>query len=404
MGSTFEGRKILLGVSGSIAVYKACEVVRLLVKAGALVRVIMTANATKFVSPLTFFTLSQHKVYLDCFDETDVGVTHIELAQWADMLLILPATANILGKCAHGIGDDLLSTVFMAFSGPVFVAPAMNPVMYENKLVQTNIRTLLSSGIYVIQPQEGEVACGEPGRGRLKEPKLVLDELEKVFMEKKVFAGLKFLVTAGPTREFIDPMRFISNTASGLMGYCIARESIRRGAEVTLITGPVSIDPPPSCTRVPVTSAREMAQAVECCVAGVDVLFMTAAVADFSPKTCAKSKIKKTGEPMNLELEHTVDIVEHIPRTNCEVFVVGFAAETENEIENDKEKMRRKKMDMIVVNNVAQDLWGIGQEENKVTIITKDGHVKPLPLLPKSEVAKILLDEVEEVLRIKGVL
>ncbi len=346
-----KGRKIIVGITGGIAVYKVAELVRLLKKEGMEVQVVMTEAATRFVSPLSFEVLSGRAVLSDQFASTG-GVSHIELTDWADLMLIAPATANTIGKIATGIADNLLTTMVMACPKPVVVAPAMNHRMFENPIVQANIKRLEELGYVFVGPEEGELACGWSGRGRLVEPSCMVEAVKDVLTPKEL-SGERLLVTAGPTREPIDPVRFVSNRSSGKMGYELAKEGRRRGAEVVLITGPTHLKPPYGITTVRVSTAEEMYGAVMSYFPQSTILVMAAAVADYRPKTVYTEKVKKKDSSLNLELERTVDILKELGRSKGGKLLVGFALETENLLENAKKKLGEKNLDLIVANSPA---------------------------------------------------
>ncbi len=346
-----KGRKIIVGITGGIAVYKVAELVRLLKKEGMEVQVVMTEAATRFVSPLSFEVLSGRAVLSDQFASTG-GVSHIELTDWADLMLIAPATANTIGKIATGIADNLLTTMVMACPKPVVVAPAMNHRMFENPIVQANIKRLEELGYVFVGPEEGELACGWSGRGRLVEPSCMVEAVKDVLTPKEL-SGERLLVTAGPTREPIDPVRFVSNRSSGKMGYELAKEGRRRGAEVVLITGPTHLKPPYGITTVRVSTAEEMYGAVMSYFPQSTILVMAAAVADYRPKTVYTEKVKKKDSSLTLELERTVDILKELGRSKGGKLLVGFALETENLLENAKKKLGEKNLDLIVANSPA---------------------------------------------------
>jgi len=392
-------KEILLGISGGISAYKICELVRLLVKAGAHPQVVMTENAGKFVSPLTFETLSQRPVYTDLFARGEKPVLHIELADKAELLVIAPATANIIGKIANGIADDLLSTLYLAFSGKVLVCPAMNVKMYQHPAVQENLRRLRNRGVEILEPEEGELACGWEGKGRLPEPEVILEACEYLLAPKD-FAGKKILISAGPTREAIDPVRFISNRSSGKMGYAIARASRVRGAEVILVSGPVQLPPPLGVELVRVESAKEMKKACLKYSSWADVIIKAAAVADFSPKLKTSSKIKKEKLPKAIGLEPTPDILAELGKKKKKGQVlVGFAAETEEVLKNARKKLKEKNLDLIVANDVSRKDAGFEVDTNICTLIFRDGKKKQLPKMTKIEIAHKLLDLIQGLLK-----
>lgn len=390
-----KGKKILLGITGGIACYKSAELVRLLVKNNATVNVVMTASATRFVTPLTFQTLSMNPVLTDTFDTAHgVEIKHISLPQECDLFVIAPATANIIGKIASGIGDDLLTSMVLASTKPVLIVPSMNNFMWENKIVQENIKKLKEHGFLIMEPDEGFLACGYEGKGRMPEAERILDEIIKC-MTKKDLKGFKILVTAGPTREPIDPVRFISNPSTGKMGYAIAREAAMRGAKVVLVSGPSTLESPPVSKFISVTRAEEMAKHVFHEAKDADAVIMTAAVADYTPGEYSKTKIKKNTGKLTLELVKTTDILKKLGEKKNKKILVGFAAETDDIENNAMKKLKEKNLDMIVVNKIGEEGCGFGSDTNKVTMIFRDGKRKHLDTMPKSEVARVLLDEVK---------
>lgn len=395
MTGPLKEKNILLGISGGIAAYKSAELLRLLTKSGAEVRVVMTANAAKFVTPLTFSSLSGSPVITNLFStETGSGIDHIEYTDWADLFLIAPATANVIGKLASGLGDDALTTMALAFDGAFLIAPAMNTKMYKNSIVQENIEKLKRYGFTFVGPASGELACGYEGTGRMVEPPDIAEAAISA-LYKKDLEGKSFLVSAGPTREMIDPVRFISNRSSGKMGYAIAREAARRGAKVTLVTGPTAMEPPLNVEVLATVSAKEMHDVVIKGAKRSAAVIMAAAVADYAPKEEAAAKIKKGGKELNLEFFKTADILEELGKKK-EGLLVGFAAETENLIENASQKLSAKNLDLIVANDVSGTETGFDADDNRVSIIDKSGIVKETPKLPKDEVARIILDVVSE--------
>jgi phosphopantothenoylcysteine decarboxylase/phosphopantothenate--cysteine ligase len=386
------GKKIVLGVTGGIAAYKSAELVRELVRAKAQVWVIMTRNAREFVTPLTFQTLSGNPVSTDLFNllgESEIG--HISLADRADILVIVPATANIIGKIAGGIADDLLSTVVFATRAPVLLAPAMNVHMWENPICRDNIHKLRARGYHFIDPEAGELACGYEGKGRLAEIPAVVEEICFV-LSPKDFVGETVLVTAGPTVEDLDPVRFLSNRSSGKMGYALAKAARRRGAEVILVNGPTSLPPPPKVRRISVRSALEMREAVFHHLEKASILLMAAAVSDYRPKQAAGHKVKKTSAPAALELERNPDILSEAGRSKGNRLFVGFAAETQNLLKNAKEKLAQKNLDLIVANDVSQPGAGFRVDTNIAKIIDRSGRAEKLPLMSKEDLADRILD------------
>ena len=393
-----QGKTIVIGVTGGIAAYKTVELVRFLIQEGAGVHVVMTRNAQEFVTPLTFQTLSKNRVITDMFElSTEVDVKHISLARKADLILIAPATANIIGKYAHGIADDFLTTMLLATKAPVFIAPAMNPEMYHHPIVQSNITSLEKNGVRFIPPGIGDTACEEIGEGRLADLQVILQELKIFFAIKKDLAGQIILVTAGPTQEPLDPMRYITNPSSGKMGYALARAAGERGAQVILISGPTSLTPPPGIAFFSVKTAQEMYGIVLRELARASIVIKAAAVADFRPKSIKEQKIKKeTAEKgeLVLSLEKTPDILADIGSRKGDKILVGFAAETEALLENARQKMVAKNLDLIVANDVMAVGAGFGSDNNKVNIIHRDGRIEELPLLPKEQIAHLILDRV----------
>jgi len=390
---SLKNKNILIGICGGIAAYKVCELIRFLKKSEANVKVIMTNNAQRFITPLTVQTLSQNRVYLDTFEsEYFYDIEHISLTAWADILVVAPATANIIGKFANGIADDLLTTTFLAFNKPILVVPAMNSNMFENKIVQANIQKLKQVGINVLEPEAGLLACGVYGKGRYPENRKIVIEIERL-LEKKDLDGKRVLITAGPTREYLDPVRFISNRSSGKMGFALAEEAYKRGAKVTLVSGPVNIQPYAAIEIVNVETAYEMYEEVKSIKDKYDILIFSAAVADFKPKNFRESKIKKEQEQeLQIELQKNPDILKYAGETKKDwQIVVGFSAETENLIENSKKKLYEKNADLIVANNVLQEGAGFNVDTNIVTLISKE-KVLELPKLSKEEVAGRIFD------------
>lgn len=408
---SIQGKTIVLGVCGGIAAYKAAMICSQLKQRGAEIRVIMTEAATKFVQPLTFQTLSRHHVYLDTFEERDPeGVAHIDLADHADLFLIAPATANLIAKLAHGLADDMLSTTLLATRAPIWLAPAMNGHMLAHPAVQANLNLLKERGVHVLASGEGMLACGYVGQGRLLEPELIIEQVEHYFANQKVnsdpiredmhthsfWQGKKVLITAGPTQEAIDPVRYISNYSSGKMGYALAEMASLYGAQVTLVSGPVQLEPPDQVELVRVKSSEEMYQAVLARYAQMDVVIKAAAVADYRPKQPAQQKIKKEEQDLVLHLEKTTDILQELGKQKQGQILIGFAAET-NDLEHYAlEKIKRKNLDFIVANNVTEEGAGFGTDTNIVTIISKTGQKTQLPLLSKKEVAQKILQTVAE--------
>ena len=383
---------VMLGVTGGIACYKAVELVRLLVKADYRVQVVMTRGAMEFVTPLTFQTLSGNPVATETFNltqESEIG--HINLADSADVFVIAPATANVIGKIANGIADDLLTTVVMATQAPVLIAPAMNIHMYENSILQENLRKLRRVGYHLMEPAQGFLACGYEGKGRLPDPEAIFAEIQRL-LSKKDLTGEKFLITAGPNREPLDPVRYISNRSSGKMGYALAKAALRRGAEVTLISGPVALEPPSGARTIGVTTAVEMRDAVVKEFAACTVVVMAAAVTDYRPVAVAGRKIKRGQGPIELRLEPNPDILKALAEKRDGKILIGFAAETEELAANAEKKLRTKNLDMIVANNVAEAGSGFDGDTNIATIIDRTGAKHSLPLMSKDELADRIYD------------
>jgi phosphopantothenoylcysteine decarboxylase/phosphopantothenate--cysteine ligase len=386
------GKTVVLGVTGGIACYKAAALCSKLTQAGADVRVIMTESATKFVAPLTFQTLSRHDVAVDTFDEKDASVvSHIDLADRADLFVVAPATANIIAKLAHGLADDMLSTTLLATQAPVLLAPAMNVHMYAHPAVQTNMRLLSERGVSFVEPGEGPLACGYVGKGRLAEPEEIMAAIVRMLSPEPILAGKKVLVTAGGTVERIDPVRYITNDSSGKMGYAVAEAAKRMGAEVTLITGKATVQPPAGVEVIKAESALDMLDAVLAKFPETDIVVKAAAVADYRPVRREEQKIKKQGETMTLELVRNPDILQTIGERKTNQFVIGFAAETNDADRYAQEKVRRKNCDLVVVNNVTVPGAGFGTDTNIVKIFDASGPVEELPLMSKREVAERLL-------------
>jgi len=394
MSSEMKKPCVVLGVTGGIAVYKACELLRLLQKRGIDVFVVMTQNACRFVTPLTFETLSGHPVAVDTFDRPQTWeVEHIALAKRADLFLIAPATANIMGKMACGIADDMLSTTVMATRAPVLVAPAMNTGMWENAAVQQNVKTLRARGVEIVAPVSGHLACGDSGAGKLEDVEVIAERACELLFAKKDMEGLRVMVTAGPSREALDPVRYISNRSSGKMGYAIAQAAQKRGAEVTLLSGPVAIEAPLGVKLVPFTTTQELLDRASELAREQDLLIQAAAPADYRAKEVAPQKIKKQGgEPMTFMLVENPDVAATLGKAkrSGQVFV-GFAAETNDVLVHAKDKLARKNLDMIVANDVTRPGAGFDVDTNIVTLITKDGQ-EALPMMSKAEVAQRILD------------
>ena len=390
------GKRVLLGVTGSIAAYKAVDILRRLTEQGAEVRVVMTKNATRFISPLTFETLSGKPVLCDEFQDWEKkSIGHIDVAKDQDLALVAPATANVIGKVAAGIADDALTTTLMAVECPVVMAPAMNDRMYRNPVLQKNIQFLKEQGVRFIEPEEGPLACGTAGQGRLADPASIVREISSILSPQDL-AGISMLITAGPTREQIDRVRFISNPSSGKMGYALADAARNRGAQVVLISGPSNLPPPRGVKVVRVISADDMYRAVMEHADGTHVIIMAAAVSDFKPAVSTDRKIKKREAPTALKLEPTRDILLKLGKTKGKRFLVGFAAETDNLHQNAVKKLKEKKLDMIVANDLTRAGAGFDTDTNSVTIIDRTGRSTELPIMPKSQIAAQILDKIVE--------
>ncbi len=393
-------KNILLGVTGSISAYKIVNLASALVKLHANVDVILTKNGERFITPVTFETLTKNRCLTDTFDRGDVSeIKHIALAERADVILIAPASADIIGKMAHGIADDMLSTTVLAAGCPVLVAPAMNVNMFRHPAVQENLAVLEKRGITVIPPESGILACGAVGEGKLPSEQTLLDFILRETAHKKDLSGKKVLVTAGPTQESLDPVRFITNHSTGKMGYAVARQAMLRGAEVTLVSGPVNISPPPFVKVVQVKSAEDMFQAVSVCCEEQDYFVMAAAVADYTPAEIKSEKIKKSLDEsdLSLQLKRTKDILKWLGEHKKDgQLICGFSMETENILENSKAKLKKKNADMIAANSLREKGSGFGTETNHITLIKKDGVID-LPMLSKEEAADRLLDVLLEI-------
>lgn len=389
------GKCVVLGVTGSIAAYKIANLASALVKLHADVNVIMTKNATNFINPITFETLTGNKCLVDTFDRNfQFNVEHVALAKRADIFLVAPASANVIGKIAGGIADDMLTTTIMACKAPKLISPAMNTNMFENPIVQDNLKKLRSYGYEVIQPASGYLACGDTGAGKMPEPETLLAYILRTIACEKDMVGKKVLVTAGPTQEPVDPVRFITNHSTGKMGYAIAENCVRRGAEVTLVSGPVQIASPLCVRLIPVVTAADMASAVKECYQEQDIIIKTAAVADYRPAHPADEKVKKKDAESVLELERTEDILAYLGAHRRDgQFICGFSMETENMLENSRAKLAKKNVDMIVANNLKVAGAGFGTDTNVVTIITKDDN-RQLERMSKAAVAASIVDEI----------
>lgn len=390
-----KGKTILLGVTGSIAAYKIAYLASALKKLNADVHVLMTENAVNFINPITFETLTGNKCLVDTFDRNfEFSVEHVSLAKKADVVMVAPASANVIGKIAHGIADDMLTTTVMACKCKKLIAPTMNTNMYENPIVQDNLKTLAGYGYEIIDPAQGYLACGDTGAGKMPEPELLLEYILREVAREKDMLGLKVLVTAGPTREAVDPVRYITNHSTGKMGYAIAKVCMQRGAQVTLVTGPSAVKKPEFVEIVPVTTAREMFEAVTQRAQEQDVIIKAAAVADYRPKYVSDEKVKKSDGEMSLEMERTDDILAYLGNNKKQgQFLCGFSMETENMMENSRKKLAKKHLDMIVANSLKTEGAGFGGDTNVVTIITEKEEVS-LGKMTKEETASQILDRI----------
>lgn len=391
-------KNILLGVTGGIAAYKIANLASMLKKQGANVKVIMTENACQFITPMTFETLTAQKVYTDTFDRNfEFKVDHIELGKWADVFLIAPATANVIGKLANGIADDMLTTTALAMRCPIVVSPAMNTTMFENKVVKHNIMKLRTYGMDIIMPASGHLACGDSGAGKMPEPEMLLEYIKRAVYKKKDLVGKKVCVSAGPTREEIDPVRYISNNSTGKMGVEIAKMAAYRGAKVSLIMGPSNVFVPDFISRIDIKSAEDMYEEIMKISDSQDIIIKAAAVADYTPANYSDEKIKKKDGDLSIELSRTKDILKELGERKennpKKQFICGFSMETENMEENSKNKLAKKNADMIVANNVKVEGAGFGTDTNVVTIFTKDNEIR-LDKLSKLEVAEKIFDEI----------
>ena len=388
-------KTILLGVTGGIAAYKSASLASRLVKAGAEVRVIMTEHATNFINPITFETLTGHKCITDTFDRNfEFQVEHVSLAKKADVIMVAPATANVIAKLAHGLADDMLTTTILASHAPKLIAPAMNTGMYENPVTQDNLALLKKYGMEVIEPAAGHLACGDEGKGKMPEPEILYEHILRSCACKQDMKGLKVLVTAGPTQEAVDPVRFLTNHSSGRMGYSIAKACMLRGADVTLVTGRTALTPPLFVDVIPVVSAKDMYDAVISRSDEMDIIIKAAAVADYRPVHIAEEKVKKSDGSFSLELERTDDILKYLgEHKKSGQFLCGFSMETENMLENSRKKLEKKHLDMIAANNLKVPGAGFETTTNIITIITPDS-VKELELMSKDDAAFRLLDEI----------
>lgn len=396
-----QGKTVVLGISGGIAVYKVVELLRLLTRAGAEVHVIMTESAQQFVTPLTFQTLSGKPVHTDLFNlYQEQEISHISLADRADLFVLAPATANLIGKIAQGLADDLLTTSVMATKAPVLIVPAMNSNMYDNPIYQRNEKQLADCGYHLLEPATGELACGWEGKGKLPDPEIILAAAESVLAPKDLL-GCRMLVTAGPTREELDPVRYLTNYSSGKMGYAIAAAARQRGASVLLVSGPANLTVPEGVTCIPVCTAEEMREAVMGQIKNIDVVIKAAAVADYRPVQRASQKMKKTGDELVIELEKNPDILAELGEKKGERVLVGFAAETERLLAHAAEKLKNKHLDMIVANDVTREGAGFDVDTNIVRFLHADGRVEEFDLLSKDLVANQLLNRVAVLYKLK---
>lgn len=388
------GKKIVLGITGSIAAYKATELVRHLKKAGAAVHVAMTANATWFVTPLTFETLSGNRVIKDMFSQDGTSIDHVSLGQESDVIVIAPATANFLAKIAHGLGDDFLSTLILATTAKTLLCPAMDKEMFSNSIVQANILRLKERDFIVMEPEEGMLATGAIGLGRFPDPSSIMEEIRRILSDHDL-EGLKALITAGPTIEWIDPVRIVTNRSTGKMGYALARAAWRRGAEVTLVTGPTHLDPPEGIEVITVNTAEEMREAVLNNYREKDMVIKAAAVSDYKPLRKTQEKEKKKGIPITVEMIPTPDILAELGKDKGDITLVGFAAETTDHIANAVDKIKKKNLDLIVVNDVSREDRGFAADSNEVRMIDREGNEEAVPLMSKEDVADRILDRVK---------
>lgn len=393
-------KTVVIGVCGGIAVYKACDLVSKLKKTGVNVHVIMTKSATEFVAPLTFQTLSQNYVVEDMFESPKTwDVEHISLAKKADVFVLAPATANVIGKVANGIADDMLTTTIMATKAKVLVAPAMNTNMYENPVVQRNIQTLKDLDYKFVEPESGRLACGDIGSGKLASVDTIFNSIIELLETKKDLEGTSMIITAGPTVESIDPVRYITNRSTGKMGYSIAKKAIERGADVTLVSGPTNIVPPQNLKKfIQIESAEDMYNAVLENMDENQVIIKSAAVADYRPKEYSDNKIKKSDDDLSIRLDRTKDIALELGKIKNNKILVGFAAETNDLLENAKNKIQKKNLDFIVANDLTQDGAGFGVDTNIVKIIDREGVVQEHPKMKKEEVADVILDKIKTLL------
>lgn len=393
------GKHVLLGITGSISAYKAADLASRLVKLHADVHVIMTKNAEQLISPVVFEALTGNKVVDDAFDRASgYHIAHIAMAHEADIVMVAPASANMIAKLAHGIADDMLSTTMLAVTAPAYIVPAMNTAMYENKVTQENMQKLAELGYHVLEPASGYLACGDTGKGKMPQPEELLEYILQESAFEKDLAGKRVLITAGPTQEPFDPVRYITNHSTGKMGYALAKNAHRRGAQVTLVTGPVQLPPPLFANTVQTVTAQEMFEQVDACFDEQDIVVMSAAVADYRPANISKEKIKKQDAGVAVELERTKDILATVAARKKNQFVCGFSMETEHMLEHAKAKLQKKNLDMIVANNLRTAGAGFGTETNVVTLVT-EGSVQELPLMSKDDVAGAVFDKIRDCIR-----
>jgi phosphopantothenoylcysteine decarboxylase/phosphopantothenate--cysteine ligase len=388
------GKNLVLGITGSIAVYKSAELVRHLKKVDTVVKVVMTANATRFVTPLTFETLSGNRVICDMFSRDGTSIDHVSLAQDSDLIIIAPATANFLAKMAHGLGDDFLSTLILAATAKILICPAMDKEMYSNQIVKANILSLKERGFIVMEPEEGMLASGTIGIGRFPDPSAIMEVIGRLLTDHDL-KGLKVLITAGPTIEYIDPVRIVTNRSTGKMGYALARSAWRRGADVTLVTGPTHLDPPQGIQMIKVKTAEEMREAVLNNYRDRDVVIKAAAVSDYRPLRRAQEKEKRKKGPIKLEMVPTTDILAELGKDKGDISLVGFAAETTDHIANARDKMKDKNLDLVVVNDVSREDRGFAADSNEVRMIDRKGNEEAVPLMSKEGVADRILDKIK---------
>ncbi|MDL4840010.1 bifunctional phosphopantothenoylcysteine decarboxylase/phosphopantothenate--cysteine ligase CoaBC [Aquibacillus rhizosphaerae] len=393
------GKNVVLGVSGGIAAYKACALTSKLTQQGATVRVIMTDSAQKFVSPLTFQALSRNPVYTDTFDEKDPEkIAHIDVADWADLCIIAPATANLIGKVANGIADDMLSTTLLATTAPVYIAPAMNVHMYSHPAVIENMKKITAWGYHFIEPGSGYLACGYVGKGRLEEPETIIEVIAQ-HIQDPFLSGKSVLISAGPTRESVDPIRFFTNHSSGKMGFALAQEAANHGAEVTLVAGPVNLETPKNVKRIDVLTAEEMYQQMNHFFPDHDIVIKAAAVADYRPILTYDEKLKKQEGNLSIEMERTKDILKELGAKKTKQYLVGFAAETNDVIHYGREKLAKKHLNAIVINDVKAQGAGFGSDTNIVTFLSEKGFEKQLVMASKNKIAKQILELIDQELK-----